>query len=292
MVAVIMTCFMTFWKWGMTKKRSYELDRRVRLRELLRREGETPKGETGEGAFFLGSGNGLPAEKSDISESITSPTYPKSDDMLFDSTSVNPMSNVPEEINSSPDSKLRRRTIFLRATDTPVARLPGVSIYYTSAPTSQSHAPHTFRHFLEHFPTLHSTCIFLHVRTAAQPHVPDEEKLMMEASPLWDGVWRGVYRVGYMEIPDFTASEFSSAIYEKLGRQENLTHVLQYTKLRARRRGTVKGVWPWIKSVPMQIRGYAIDVIWSGIDEVIGGIGKGWKVPVGDIVSVGDVAEV
>lgn len=49
---------------------------------------------------------------------------------------------------------------------------------------------------------------------------------------------------------------------------------------------------PWIISIPIQIRGYAIDVVWSGIDEVIGGIGKGWKVPVGDIVSVGAVAEI
>src|SRR5947207_9937181 len=114
------------------------------------------------------------------------------------------MAIIPAEKSNSSDSSLRSRQIFLRATDTPIARLPGVSIYYTSAPTSHSHAPCTFRHFLEHFPALHSTCIFLHVRTAAQPHVPDIEKLVLEASPLWDGVWRGVYRVGYMETPHFT----------------------------------------------------------------------------------------
>ena len=43
MVAVVMTSFMSFWRWGMAKKRAYELDRRVRLRDLLRRDGEIPR---------------------------------------------------------------------------------------------------------------------------------------------------------------------------------------------------------------------------------------------------------
>ena len=52
------------------------------------------------------------------------------------------------------------------------------------------------------------------------------------------------------------------------------------------------GIQSWIKKIPERVRGWAIDVVWSGIDEVIGGVGKGWKVPVGEVVSVGAVAEV
>ena len=64
MVAVVMTTFMSFWRWGMAKKRAYEFDRRVRLRELLHRDGEVPfKGP--EGAFILGDGNQFPREKAD-----------------------------------------------------------------------------------------------------------------------------------------------------------------------------------------------------------------------------------
>src|ERR1700738_3015968 len=55
MVGILMTMFMSFWRWGMTKKRHFEWDRRVRMAELLRRDGEIPmtKG-VGEGAFVLG----------------------------------------------------------------------------------------------------------------------------------------------------------------------------------------------------------------------------------------------
>ena len=96
-----------------------------------------------------------------------------------------------------------------------------------------------------------------------------------------------------METPDFTTSEFTLSLFEKLGRPvENLTHVLQYTALKARSGKETRGIWPWIKGVPARIRGWSIDVIWSGIDEAIGGVGKGWKVPVGEIVSVGALAEV
>ena len=297
----------------MQKKRNFEWDRRVRLGELLRREGELPPSKgVGEGAFVLGSGpTRSNAPKVEIATTSTSSqpdaeTSPPAESRVpgsdtKSSISADSMAIIPVKTSHSGGStdSTRRRTpakeLFLRATGTPVARLPGISIYYTSAPTSHSHAPHTFAHFLHHFPALHSTCIFLHVRTAAQPHVPAHEKLALEPSPLWDGVWRGVYRVGYMETPDFTAAEFTLYLFEKLGRQvDGLTHVLQYTALKARKEPlqgklSVRG---WVSRLPESIRGWAIDTVWSGVDEVIGGVGKGWKVPVGEIVSVGAVAEV
>ena len=293
----------------MNKKRNYEWDKRVRLSQLLRREGELPvmKG-VGEGAFLLGSGalHSLPKDEiaaNSRSDKVaeTSPTdsrIPGSD--AKSSTSADSMAILPVKTSQSGStgSTFRRRfpqELFLRKTDTPVVRLPGISIFYTNAPTSHSHAPHTFAHFLHHFPALHSTCIFLHIRTAAQPHVPPHEKLVLEPSPLWSGVWRGAYRVGYMETPDFTAAEFTLYLFEKLGRQvEGLTHVLQYTSLKARREPVVgrSGIRGWVKKIPETIRGWAVDSVWSGVDEVIGGVGKGWKVPVDDVVSVGVVAEV
>ena len=105
-----------------------------------------------------------------------------------------------------------------------------------------------------------------------------------------------MYRVGYMETPDFTAAEFTLYLFEKLGRQvDELTHVLQYTALKARRdedHGGKKGIRRWVRKIPEAIRVWLIDTAWSGVDEVIGGVGKGWKVPVGEVVSVGAVAEV
>jgi len=292
-----MTSFMIFWRWGMAKKRSYEWERRVRLGELLRREGELPAINGGEGAFILGENRqltGVQSEPATSATTTTDPQAPATDSKS--STSKDSMAIMPiRDSNASKDSRLRRRSsqqLYLRANDVPVYRLPGISIFYTSAPTSQAHAPPTFRHFLEHFPALHSTCIFLHVRTAAQPHVRNEEKLVLEASPLWEGVWRGVYRVGYMEIPDFASASFTVKLFEKLGRDvEGLTHVLQYIALVARREKEARGE-SWWKRLPESIRAWAIDVLWSGVDEVIGGVGKGWKVPVGEVVSVGAVAEV
>ena len=96
-----------------------------------------------------------------------------------------------------------------------------------------------------------------------------------------------------METPDFTAAEFTLNLFNRLGRQvEGLTHVLQYTVLKARRERETRVDSSWVKKIPERVRGWAIDVVWSGIDEVIGGPGKGWKVPVGDIVSVSAIAEV
>jgi len=289
-----MTTFMFFWRWGMTKKRSYEWERRVRLGELLRREGELPA-VLGEGAFKLGDKRQFAGFSADPNRPLPSEEKAPSPDAKS-STSKDSMAIVPiGSYESTSDSGMRRRSgqqLYLRGNDVSVYRLPGISIFYTSAPTSQAHAPHTFRHLLEHFPALHSTCIFLHVRTAAQPHVRNEEKLVLEASPLWEGVWRGVYRVGYMEIPDFTSADFTVRLFEKLGREiEGLTHVMQYTKLVARKEREARGD-PWWKRIPEGIRAWAIDVAWSGVDEVIGGVGKGWKVPVGELVSVGAVAEV
>jgi K+ potassium transporter len=293
MVGVIMTAFMAFWRWGASKKRSYEWDRRVRLSELLRREGEIPVEKGAEGAFVLGQ-NRRPDTASEAArpkpETINCEVITSTDGKS--STSADSMAILPTNSSEFVNRRRPSRQIFLRATDTPVARLPGISIYYTNAPTSHSHAPHTFRHFLQHFPALHSTCIFLHVRTAAQPHVPHHEKLVMEASPLWDGVWRGVYRVGYMETPDFTAAEFTLGLFEKMQKQvDGVTHVLQYTALKANREREKRGD-PWWKRIPEEIRGWAIDVVWTGVDEAIGGVGKGWKIPVGEVVSVGAVAEV
>lgn len=289
MVAVIMTTFMAFWRWGMTKRHAYEIDKRVRLRELFRREGElhVPENNTAEGAFMLGQ-NEIPEKRDTPTTSNEKP--PSSDSISEESMAIAP-SNVSTGSPSAPG--LRRRQLFLRSTNTPVVRLPGISIYYTKAPVTHSYAPCTFSHFLQHFPALHQTCVFLHVRVAAQPHVPNHEKLVLERSPLWEGVWRGVYKVGYMETPDFTTAEFTLSFFQQLDRpMEEVTHVLQYIALKARRKACDKGFRGWIKALPGRLRGWTINVMWSGIDEVIGGIGKGWTIPVGDVVSVGAVAEV
>ena len=95
-----------------------------------------------------------------------------------------------------------------------------------------------------------------------------------------------------MELPDFTEAQFTLGLFEKLGQQvQGLTHVMQWTALKARREKETRGVKVW-KRIPEAIRGWFIDVLWSGIDEMMGGIAHGWKVPVGDVVNVGAVAEV
>jgi K+ transporter len=300
-VAVIMTTFMSFWRWGMVKKRDFEWENRVRLGELLRREGDLPTFRVpGEGAFILGSNRPTPPKEKAITTTVENVNSEKPEDntpaIPSDNSSISRDSMAIHPVKTSEDSSKSRRRhsqqLYLRASDTPVYRIPGISIFYTGAPTSGARAPHTFAHFLDHFPAMHSTCIFLHVRTAAQPHVTPNQRLMLEPSPVWEGVWRGVYRIGYMEIPDFTASEFTLTICEKLGMDvERLTHVLQNTQLRGRREKEKLEVH-WIKKVPERIRAWLIDTAWSGVDEVIGGVGKGWKVPVGEVLSVGSVAEV
>src|SRR5208282_6475774 len=107
----------------------------------------------------------------------------------------------------------------------------------------------------------------------------------------WGGIWRGTYRVGYMETPDFTTTEFRSSLFQELGQpEEDLTHILQYTALRARIEDS-RG-HSCIKEIMLRIRQWAINVLWSGIDDAVGGPGKGWKLPIRKIVGMGEVAEV
>src|SRR5271170_1583328 len=80
MVAIIMTCFMSFWRWGMAKKRAYEWANRVRLGELLRREGDLPSLRVpGEGAFLLGSNRPVTPKEKAVIAAIESSTSEKSD---------------------------------------------------------------------------------------------------------------------------------------------------------------------------------------------------------------------
>src|ERR1700721_1247829 len=147
LVGIVMTCFMTFWRWGVTKRRTYETERRALLSTLLRLEDISEPQRNGSATGIQTSGLEQP-----------------------DSIGISPVQ----------PSALRHRQLFIRDTDTPIARLPGISIFYTSAPSSDLYAPCTFRHFLEQFPALHSTCIFLFVRTASQSYVPDSDKLVLE----------------------------------------------------------------------------------------------------------------
>jgi K+ potassium transporter C-terminal domain len=284
-----MASFMMFWRWGMAKKRSYEWDHRVRLSQLLRRDGELPHGE---GAFILGERPPIPTQDS-VEKPVTTTNEKEPNIDTTRNSSEDSMAIHSVHDSSTNGAMLRKvKGLYLRSSGIEIARLPGISIYYTLAPTSSAHAPHTFQHFLQHFPALHSTCIFLHVRTAAQPHVSHSERLLLEPSPLWDGVWRGVYRVGYMELPDFADARFTVSLFDKLGRQpQGVTHVMQWTTLRAKKEKEAQGAKRW-RRIPESLRAWVINVLWGGIDDALSGVAHGWKVPVGDVVSVGAVAEV
>ena len=143
----------------MSKKRNYEWDRRVRLGELLRREGELPSSQRCGRNFSPrrttpGPANGELRKVQTTENFLRPPDPPVS---AKSSTSSDSMAILPAKTSNSTSESVKRRRqgqeLFLRATDTPISRLPGISIYYTNAPTSHSHAPHTFSPFSRAFPS-------------------------------------------------------------------------------------------------------------------------------------------
>src|SRR5271156_4260531 len=103
--------------------------------------------------------------------------------------------------------------------------------------------------------------------------------------------WTGM-DFGKVEVADFTAREFTFPLFETLGFEvEDMTHALQNIVLRARntRKETRGG---WIRRIPERVGIWAIDFVWSGIDEATDSVTNGWIIPVSDIVSVRAVAEV
>lgn len=75
--------------------------------------------------------------------------------------------------------KLPRRQVVLVATGEPVARMPGLGIYYSE---SSGGVPAVMQHVLATMPTLYTSMVFMTVRSVALPTVDKAERFLLRRS--------------------------------------------------------------------------------------------------------------
>ncbi|CAG8439183.1 8870_t:CDS:10 [Acaulospora morrowiae] len=121
---------------------------------------------------------------------------------IFDEQALNntekdskgPVKESSEEIEESVESK----TSVLRLLETkfPVNRLPGIGLFYKEAGMG---VPLSFSHFVEHFPAIPETVIFMTIRPVAVPIVGEEDRLVVQKIGNYEGIYQAIARYGYME---------------------------------------------------------------------------------------------
>ena len=101
--------------------------------------------------------------------------------------------------------KLRRDSVELKGLlesleRKPPIRVPGIGVFLVTDP---NFAPSALLHNLKHNRVLHETLIFIHVTTAVQPRIANDEKLEVSRLPL--GAWLVNVTFGFMEEPNIPA---------------------------------------------------------------------------------------
>jgi K+ potassium transporter len=253
----------------MSLRRSYEYNNQTRLTQLIQEE-------------ITSVASGIQARNISADRKLESTLSLTSD----------PDPEEPDSINSILPTSLK--TLYLKNSKVPIGRLPGIGIFYSTTSPRHFRAPYAFSHFLTHFPALHSTCVFLHVQTVAQPRVP-MSKLLLKRLP-WEGFWHGLYTVGYMETPDFETHNFQASLIQQLGctQRQEITFISQYTALQGKRLEELEGAgWFTLIMRGCSIaRAWFIDVLWTGIDEAVGNRERFWAIPSDTSFGVRVVAKV
>ena len=79
----------------------------------------------------------------------------------------------------------------------PPHRVPGTAVFLTTTPDA---TPSALMHNLKHNRVLHEQIVFLTVETLEVPHVPLEDRVVVE--PIGQGCWRATVRFGFKDSTD------------------------------------------------------------------------------------------
>ena len=90
----------------------------------------------------------------------------------------------------------------------PVTHVPGTAVFMNG---TASKTPAAFRHNLEHNKVLHERVVFVTVKTQQVPHVPEADRLEMEA--FGSGFYRVKVNYGFMDAPDIPRALEGAARY-------------------------------------------------------------------------------
>jgi len=161
----------------------------------------------------------------------------------------------------------------------PVARIPGVGLYYQDAGLG---VPLSFSHYIHHFPAVPEVLVFISIRPVAVPQVSEDDRIIAEKVERYEGVYRVIVRYGYTDSIDQGRQFVQNLLKEiaridpksKVNSSENkvITHVVG--------RQTIHPCdGNWARKVLL--------AFYSFMFKNSTPTASNWKIPVEDIVDVG-----
>ncbi|ORY35332.1 potassium transporter-domain-containing protein [Naematelia encephala] len=163
----------------------------------------------------------------------------------------------------TPGTSTPNGELYLRkrhgSSDTPLAKIPVMAIFHRNDSTGRG-VPHSFASFLQRYPALPAVVIFLTTRVVGVPHVPEEDKYVVNKVRSFDGFYSVTMRNGYHDrtppsIPTFLPSLISLAAQSGSPSQvetlqaisSDVTHVIpSYEILSAKSRFKP---WSWVRKI-------------------------------------------
>ncbi|KAK9434293.1 potassium transporter [Lipomyces doorenjongii] len=261
-VAVVMTCFITFWRWARSLKVDNEYDSRVRVGTVF--DGLEKNVERNAQTFLLGR--------------ITTPSLFKDADIDQNRIPLKEIVHrMPDErpTKSGTESSPMPSEAALRLRSDPpieVARMPHIVALVHSNVAQTLHSPNTVPHILTRllnvFPGLPEYVVLLGSRVSDKPFIADDSRVNVHAMRNMPGFYRCVVRSGFMDsgnINDALVRE----ILRLIGAEgvKGVCHVIENERVCARRRAFV-GPWRFLRTGAEYLRAFGIEQVFSPLDRV------------------------
>lgn len=172
MLSILIVIFMCSWRWSRSLRIDSEFKSRVPLKQVL--------------------------SKKSLEEQITAVKQAPVLDLNHNAlTQTGSSLTKTKVINTN-----NKSTFYLAGTNQPIARLPGLALFHTSAYftlNSPNTVPQIFSEFVKDFPSLHENLVFLGTRIINVPFVEEEERLTVVPIGNMPGLFRAIVRFGFLE---------------------------------------------------------------------------------------------
>jgi len=147
----ILGCIMLIWRWGTNLKYQHELNSKSTFENIfVDPDDKSP----------------IPDDEKLVMESEND----EIDEIL-----------ISKSITSNASLKQLKGELQLSSSGFQVSRLPGIGMFYNGAGFG---VPLTFKHFVQHFPAVPKTLIFISIRHLAIPYVGEDDRLIVKKSSL------------------------------------------------------------------------------------------------------------
>lgn len=267
MVAILCTCFISFWRWARGIKVDNEYGRRIRIGEVFSGIHKNPDLKPRQTLILSSKGkdpaplNHVPDKDSiglrDVVYFI--PTHRLAEDVLT-------RADVDDDNDEESPTTLRLNG------GVEVGIMPNTAAIFHTNATHTLHSPHTVPAILSQLlhvcPALPEYVIFMGVRIVDAPFIDADSRIAVRAYRTSPRFHRCVVRFGFMDHVDID-DEVVAQILARIPSAQNVTsvyHIIENESIFAKRKYPTKS----IRGVMQAIRAAAIEWVFSPIDRVLG----------------------